>query len=127
MIEDNNESVMEIDNDNNKFWKNKSGEFHRLDGPAVEFPGVSKSWFVNGKLHRTDGPAIEYADGFKFWYINGKRHRLDGPAVDNTAVGYKEWRVDDIKLNEEEFDSWVKNNGTSWNEELEILFKMSYS
>jgi len=33
-----------------------------------------KIWFLNGEFHREDGPAIEYANGNKYWYLNGKRH-----------------------------------------------------
>jgi hypothetical protein len=46
--------------------------YHRLDGPAVEWPNGTKAWYVNGKLHRTDGPAVEYIDGRKSWYVDNK-------------------------------------------------------
>ena len=29
-------------------WRNADGELHRTDGPAVEYPNGSRSWFVNG-------------------------------------------------------------------------------
>ena len=48
--------------------------YHRTDGPAVEYANGNKYWYLNGKLHRTDGPAIEYANGNKYWYINGKEY-----------------------------------------------------
>mgnify|MGYP000185697326 CR=1 FL=1 len=50
---------------------------HREDGPAIEWAGGGKTWYINGKLHREDGPAYEYADGGKAWFIDGKRHRED--------------------------------------------------
>ena len=53
-------------------WVNKSGAFHREDGPAVEYSNGTKYWWVNGRLHREDGPAIEYADGSKRWYVDGE-------------------------------------------------------
>ena len=31
-----------------------------------------KQWYQNGEFHREDGPAIEYASGRKKWYQNGK-------------------------------------------------------
>jgi len=34
----------------------------------------NKFWYLNGEFHREDGPAIEYANGNKYWYLNGKRH-----------------------------------------------------
>jgi hypothetical protein len=43
-------------------------EFHRLDGPAVEWENGYKGWFQNGLRHRIGGPAVEYADGYKVWY-----------------------------------------------------------
>ena len=32
-----------------------------------------KKWYLNGKLHREDGPAIEWAGGRRSWWLNGKR------------------------------------------------------
>jgi len=54
-------------------WLNEKGKRHRTDGPAVEYSGGDRSWYVNGKPHRTDGPAIEYANGVLEWWENGKR------------------------------------------------------
>ena len=48
-----------------KVWYNDRGQFHRVDGPAIEYANGTKSWYLNGKLHREDGPAIEWADGDK--------------------------------------------------------------
>jgi hypothetical protein len=77
--------------DGTKFWF-KNGEFHREDGPAIEFPdgfqywcqdGLSrkkngpKLWFKNNKLHRLNGPAVENADGTKECWIDGKRIKDD--------------------------------------------------
>ena len=53
-------------------WYNDKDEFHRLDGPAIEFVDGTKQWCVEGKLHRLDGPAVEFADGTKAWYVNGE-------------------------------------------------------
>jgi len=39
--------------------------------------------FVNGQYHRVNGPAIELANGGKAYFKNGQRHRDDGPAVDH--------------------------------------------
>ena len=46
--------------------------FHRTDGPAIEWHGGTREWFVNGKRHRLDGPAIECANGNNAWWINGE-------------------------------------------------------
>ena len=122
MTEDNNESFMEISGNGNKYWKNKQGKYHRLDGPAVERADGSKDWWVDGKRHRTDGPAVERAYGLKRWYVHDKLHRLDGPAIED-ANGSKYWWVDGINLTEEEFNYWSKD----WNEEKEIMFGLTYS
>jgi len=52
-----------------------NGFRHRLDGPAIEWAGGSKEWYVNGFRHRLDGPAIEWANGGKEWWVNGVRQR----------------------------------------------------
>ena len=62
-----------ITDDGTKWWY-LNGQFHRADGPAVEYVDGGKVWFINDKYHRTDGPAIEWADGIKYWYINGKEY-----------------------------------------------------
>jgi hypothetical protein len=88
-----------------KFWRNKEGEYHREDGPAIENDLGTKCWYKNGKLHREDGPAVEDAAGNKFWYINGLLHREGGPARE-FADGSKEYWLNgdlvkklDIKFN----------------------------
>jgi len=53
-------------------------------------PNGSKHWFLNGNYHRVDGPAIEYWDGTKYWYLNGNLHREDGPAYIGSN-GSKQW------------------------------------
>ena len=63
-----------IDSEGNKRWYNDVGQYHRLDGPAVEWWNGRKAWWSHGKLHREDGPAVEHVDGSKFWYLNGKRY-----------------------------------------------------
>jgi hypothetical protein len=65
------EYFIEIDKWGNKHWRNKDGELHRLDGPAVEWPNGYKAWYENGIIHRIDGPAIERSDGYKDWWKNG--------------------------------------------------------
>jgi hypothetical protein len=32
-----------------KKWFNDKGELHRVDGPAVEYPEGSKSWYIHGE------------------------------------------------------------------------------
>jgi hypothetical protein len=86
----NNESFMEIDVWGIKSWKNKEDKFHRLDGPAKEWPNGHKEWYKDGKLHRLDGPAIEHFDGSKYWFKAGQRHRIDGPAIEWVS-GEKVW------------------------------------
>ena len=58
-----------VDKEKTIRWYN---DFHRLDGPAVEYANGYKAWLVEGKYHRLDGPAIEYADGTKEWWVEGK-------------------------------------------------------
>ena len=48
-----------VDRVGNKRWYNSTGQYHRLDGPAVELVDGGKAWYQNGKTHRLDGPAVE--------------------------------------------------------------------
>jgi hypothetical protein len=89
------ESIFEIDEFGNKIWRNKEGEFHRLDGPAIEGVDGRKEWYQNGELHRLDGPAQEFSCGDKYWYKHGERHRLDGPAAE-LYYGEKIWIKNNI-------------------------------
>ena len=43
------ESILEINEFGNKFWRNKLGQLHRLDGTAVELPNGNKHWYKNGR------------------------------------------------------------------------------
>ncbi len=54
-------------------YKNKAGQRHREDGPALESKYGDKYWYRNGKLHREDGPAMEECGGTKNWYIEDKK------------------------------------------------------
>jgi len=82
----------EIDKIGNKFWT-LNNEYHREDGPAIEYMNGHKEWRINGRLHREDGPAIENNEGMKgmnMWYLNGLLHRENGPAMEFDS-GTKYW------------------------------------
>jgi len=62
---------VEIDDQGNIMYYNEKGEFHRLNGPAIEWSDGSSSYWVNGKLHRLDGPArIFFGNDVEYW-VNG--------------------------------------------------------
>jgi len=82
-------------------WRNSQGQYHREDGPAIEYDGGTKIWYQNGRCHREDGPALEFANGDKSWYRNGILHREDGPAVE-LIDGYKEYWVHGVLIQSEE-------------------------
>jgi hypothetical protein len=71
-------------------YYNDLNQYHREDGPAIEYTDGSKWWYLNGQRHREDGPAIEWDNGTKWWYLNGLCHREDGPAIEY-ANGDKRW------------------------------------
>ncbi|MFA5024180.1 MAG: hypothetical protein WC523_04450 [Patescibacteria group bacterium] len=81
-----------------------NNQFHREDGPAIEWDNGDKEWWLNDQLHREDGPAVEYADGTKYWCLNGKFHREDGPAV--CVNGSKAWYLRGVEYTEEEFKAY---------------------
>jgi len=66
---DKSDSKMYINEFGTKVYRNSKGEYHRLDGPALEWVDGTKIWYQEDKLHRLDGPAIEKTNGDKFWYI----------------------------------------------------------
>jgi hypothetical protein len=63
---------IETDEWGGKYYYNKKEQFHRLDGPAVEYPDGYKLWYQNGEHHRIDGPAVEYPNGRRYWYFRGQ-------------------------------------------------------
>jgi hypothetical protein len=93
---------------NRTVWKNSEWQFHREDGPALEYKDGNNYWYLNGKLHREDGPAIERDSGNKSWWLNGLRHRTDGPAIEY-ADGTKFWFINGFPLTEEEFNKKINS------------------
>jgi len=86
----------------------KNGDYHRLNGPAIELYDGTKEWYKEGQRHRTDGPAIERTNGRKEWWAEGNRHRLDGPAIE-WSNGGKEWYIEGKFFSQEkEFKAAVK-------------------
>jgi hypothetical protein len=81
-------SKLTIDQNGTKEWKLPSGDFHKEDGPTLEYISGTKLWWINGKRHREDGPAIEYISGNKRWYINDREY---------TEQEYK-YKIRSIKL-----------------------------
>ena len=61
-----------------------------------------KAWYQNGQYHRTNGPAIEWDDGTKEWHQNDQLHRLDGPAVE-CSTGTKYWFIDGSEYTEKAY------------------------
>jgi len=105
-----------------RFWYNKKGQLHRLDGPSIEYNDRTKKWYKNGQLHRINGPAIECADGEKHWYINGKCHRVTGPAIewkDGSSSWYKNdklHRLDGPAIEWKDANPEFYVNGTRYSE-----------
>lgn len=62
-------SMLKIRSNGDKFWYNKQGKLHRLDGPAIEFANGDKEWWINGKRHREDGPAVIAGEN-EYWFLN---------------------------------------------------------
>jgi len=91
-------------------YYNDLNQFHREDGPAIEYANGDKYWYLNDQIHRVDGPAIEYASGEKYWYRNGLSHREDGPAVEH-ADGKKEYWLLDIEYSKKKYLQQIKLKG----------------
>ena len=41
-------STLSINRDGTKYWKTLNGSLHMEDGPAIEWNGGTKEWWVNG-------------------------------------------------------------------------------
>jgi hypothetical protein len=89
--------ILIIDENGDKYWRNKKGKLHRIDGPAIEYDDGTKEWYQMGLKHRIDGPAIEFNSGVKHWYQNGVLHRIDGPAIEYSN-GDKFWFYNNVKF-----------------------------
>jgi hypothetical protein len=76
---------LHINADGTKQWY-LNGQYHRTDGPAIEYASGSKEWYLNDRLHRTDGPAIERADGSKEWFLNNRYYTFDQWLEANTEI-----------------------------------------
>lgn len=75
---------------------------------TIDEDGNKRYFDCDGEYHRDEGPAIEYANGSKSWFINGKRHRIDGPACE-WSTGPR-WYIDDKQLTEKEFNEYRRRN-----------------
>jgi len=54
-----------------KEWKNKWGQLHREDGPAVVCADGFIAYYFNEQYHREDGPAIITPSGKHRYFIHG--------------------------------------------------------
>jgi len=77
----NSDDYPEIDAEGTKIWRNKIGQLHRENGPAIIWSDGQKEYCLNDLLHREDGPAVIHPSGIVEYWVNGERHRTDGPAV----------------------------------------------
>ena len=90
-------------------YRDKDGELHREDGPAVIWPDGTRHWYWHGKPHRGDGPAKIRSDGKQEWYWHGERHRDDGPA-EIWANGEQFW-YQYGELHREDGPAWIEPDG----------------
>lgn len=59
---------------------NESGDKHRVNGPAVEYPNGDFEYWLNGKKHRLGGPAVSQLCGNSVvleYFIDGKKYQMD--------------------------------------------------
>ena len=116
-----------INDEGTKMWL-LNGQFHREDGPAIEYANGTKYWYINGLLHREDGPAIDWPDRTAIWYIKNNRHRLDGPAVIFDRCS-SIWCINDHDVTDE-ITKWAKDNDIdldNLSEDDKLLIKLTWS
>ena len=52
-----------------RYWGDRPKNF---TGIAIDMDG-DKAWLQNGQFHRIDGPAVEWLDGEKHYYVLNQR------------------------------------------------------
>jgi len=80
--------ICEISSTGNKWWY-LNNQYHREDGPAVEYSDGSTLWYHYGQLHRLDGPAEDYANGNKYWWYQGKQINCSSQEEFNRLIKLK--------------------------------------
>ena len=96
-----------------------------IDYKVRVFKNGSKYWYLNSNYHREDGPAMEYANGAKHWYLNGELHREDGPALEYTD-GEKRWYLNDIDYTEPEYKVEMERRRNTCNGKTVIIEGKEY-
>jgi hypothetical protein len=81
--------TMSIDQDGDKVWR-LNDQYHREDGPAIEYLDGDEDWYLHGDYHRTNGPAIVWHDGTASWYLYGSCYTFDGWLIANTEISDEE-------------------------------------
>ena len=81
--------TMSIDNAGDTVWR-LNGQYHREDGPAIEYLDGDEDWYLHGDYHRTNGPAIVWHDGDEDWYLHGSCYTFDEWLEANTEISDEE-------------------------------------
>jgi len=108
----NKQPICEVSLTGTKRWI-LNGQYHRLDGPAMEDINGTRCWFLHGKLHRLDGPAIEYNDGTKRWFYHGKRIRCSSQKQFEKLIKNMKINKDNqpvCQIGEDGTKRWTLNN-----------------
>ena len=77
------------------------------NGKEIDIQGTIR-YYKDDEFHREDGPAVEWSDGTKYWYMNDRLHREDGPAMEWNS-GWKAWYLNNIEYSEEEYKIRIRN------------------
>lgn len=67
-----------------RYWHDSNNQYHREDGPAIEYGDGDQYWYHHGQLRR-----IKRADGMEQYWLDNQLHREDGPAL--IYEGQEEW------------------------------------
>ena len=74
------------------------------NGKYIECDGEVTRYYKNDEYHREDGPAIEWISGSQYWFRDGKRHRLGGPAISHKLhTRFDLYWIDGESFTEQEF------------------------
>jgi hypothetical protein len=58
-----------------KILRDDDGKLHSANSPAIQYSNGDETWYFHGKFHRVDGPAIDWPlKNYYVYYINGVQY-----------------------------------------------------
>lgn len=95
-------------------------ENSKLPNGKMECSWGGTIWFKDKKVHRDNGPAMEFPDGSWTYYSNGRASREDGPAHFCAIAKSIDWCLSGKTYS---FDTWCEILRLSNEEKLKLRLR----